>query len=235
MSLDISDYFHEGEKMITNVSRYPQRVRNELRLWELTVLRIERTSAGSQHVVLGGDTLDGLSSRGSDDHTRVFFPKSGSHSVPLAIIDEGIVWANGIRPLPHDHTPLYNKVCHKLTLDFYIYDGGVANTWATNAREDDKLMIDGPRGFLVVPKDYAYQVHVYDESGIPMLCRRLEPLCRLVVRPHVMVLVSAQNAAYQDYFAHLDGFTLQWFTSRDERAVNEHLSWLSVPADDHLI
>ena len=38
MSLDISDYFHEGEKMTTNTSRYPQRVRNELRFRELTVL-----------------------------------------------------------------------------------------------------------------------------------------------------------------------------------------------------
>ena len=64
MSLDISDYFHEGEKMTTNTSRYPQRVRNELRFRELTVLRVERISAGFQRIVLGGDALDGFSCLG---------------------------------------------------------------------------------------------------------------------------------------------------------------------------
>jgi hypothetical protein len=45
MNLDISYYFHEGENMTKNTSRYPQRVRNELRFRELTVLRVERISA----------------------------------------------------------------------------------------------------------------------------------------------------------------------------------------------
>lgn len=58
-------------------TRYPQRVRNDLRFRELTVLRVERVSAGFQRVVLGGEALEGFSSRGFDDHTKVFFPAPG--------------------------------------------------------------------------------------------------------------------------------------------------------------
>lgn len=58
--------------MTTSSARYPQRVRNELRFRELTVLRVERISAGFQRIVLGGEALDGFTSTGFDDHTKVF-------------------------------------------------------------------------------------------------------------------------------------------------------------------
>ena len=45
---------------MNNSPRYPQRVRNDLRFRELTVLRVERISAGFQRIVLGGEALDGL-------------------------------------------------------------------------------------------------------------------------------------------------------------------------------
>ena len=106
--------------MTKNTSRYPQRVRNELRFRELTVLRVERISAGFQRIVLGGDALDGFSSHGFDDHTKVFFPEPGSHFVPPVVTDEGIVWADGVRPLSRDYTPLYDEARHVLALDFYI-------------------------------------------------------------------------------------------------------------------
>ena len=50
--------------MTTSSARYPQRVRNELRFRELTVLRVERISAGFQRIVLGGEALDGFTSTG---------------------------------------------------------------------------------------------------------------------------------------------------------------------------
>ena len=62
--------------------KYPQRVRNELRFRELTVLRVERISDAFQRVVLGGEALDGFSSRGFDDHTKLFFPEAGMTITP---------------------------------------------------------------------------------------------------------------------------------------------------------
>ncbi|MCS5932527.1 hypothetical protein LNQ03_21395 [Klebsiella pneumoniae subsp. pneumoniae] len=47
----------------------------------------------------------------------------------------------------------------------------------------DKLVIGGPRGSLVVPEDYARQLYVCDESGMPALRRRLLGLRQLPARP----------------------------------------------------
>ena len=78
--------------------KYPQRVRNELRFRELTVLRVERIGEAFQRVVLGGEALEGFSSRGFDDHTKLFFPEAGAKITPPTMTDEGIVWADGVRP-----------------------------------------------------------------------------------------------------------------------------------------
>lgn len=56
-----------------NNSPATRSVRNDLRFRELTVLRVERISAGFQRIVLGGEALDGFTSRGFDDHSKLFF------------------------------------------------------------------------------------------------------------------------------------------------------------------
>ena len=141
-------------------TRYPQRVRNDLRFRELNVLRTERVSAGFQRIVLGGEALEGFSSRGFDDHTKVFFPAPGTTFVPPVVTDEGIDWGDGVRPQARDYTPLYDDEKHELALDFFVHDGGIASNWAVEAKVGDKLTIGGPRGSLVVPEDYAWQLYV---------------------------------------------------------------------------
>jgi len=162
-------------------TRYPQRVRNDLRFRELNVLRTERVSAGFQRIVLGGEALEGFSSRGFDDHTKVFFPAPGTTFVPPVVTDEGIDWGDGVRPQARDYTPLYDDEKHELALDFFVHDGGIASNWAVEAKVGDKLTIGGPRGSLVVPEDYAWQLYVCDESGMPALRRRLEGIAKLPV------------------------------------------------------
>ena len=115
---------------MNNTPRYPQRVRNDLRFRELTVLRAERISAGFQRIVLGGEALDGFTSRGFDDHSKLFFPQSDAHFVPPTVTEEGIVWPEGPRPPSRDYTPLYDELRHELAIDFFIHDGGVASGWA---------------------------------------------------------------------------------------------------------
>ncbi|SUG13155.1 siderophore-interacting protein [Salmonella enterica subsp. arizonae] len=54
----------------------------------------------------------------------------------------------------------------ELALDFFIHDGGRSQPLGNGgAVRGDTLTIGGPRGSLVVPEDYAYQVYVCDESG----------------------------------------------------------------------
>lgn len=216
-------------------TRYPQRVRNDLRFRELNVMRTERVSAGFQRIVLGGEALEGFSSRGFDDHTKVFFPAPGTPFVPPVVTDEGIDWGDGVRPQARDYTPLYDDEKHELALDFFMHDGGIASNWAVEARVGDKLTIGGPRGSLVVPEDYAWQLYVCDESGMPALRRRLEGIAKLPVRPAIHAIVTVGDAAYQDYLAHLSGFNITWVIGHNEQAVADHLAALAVPEEDYFI
>ncbi|WP_039056873.1 siderophore-interacting protein [Enterobacter sp. Bisph1] len=221
--------------MTTDPQRYPERVRNELRFRELTVLRVERPGSAFQRIVLGGEQLAGFSSRGFDDHSKIFFPQPGTHFVPPVVSDEGIVWGDGPRPASRDYTPLYDAVRHELALDFFIHDGGVASNWAMQARAGDKLTIGGPRGSLVVAPDYAWQLYVCDESGMPALRRRLQTLSQLAVRPQVKAVITIADASYKDYFADLSGFDIEWIVGHNPQAVASRLETLSVPGQDYFI
>ena len=215
--------------------KYPQRVRNELRFRELTVLRVERISDAFQRVVLGGEALEDFSSRGFDDHTKLFFPQVGTTLTPPTVGDEGIVWADGIRPQARDYTPLYDEANHELVLDFFIHDGGIASRWAVEAKAGDRLTIGGPRGSLVVPEDYAWQLYVCDESGMPALRRRLESIAKLPVRPEIHAVVTVGDDSYKAYLAHLSEFNITWVVGHSEQAVADHLAALTVPGDDYFI
>ncbi|WP_312625553.1 siderophore-interacting protein [Scandinavium sp.] len=214
--------------------KYPKRVRNELRFRELTVLRVERISQAFQRIVLGGEALEGFTSAGFDDHTKLFFPESGSYFTPPTVTDEGIIWADDVRPPTRDYTPLYNAERHELAYDFFIHDGGVASQWAMAAQVGDKLTIGGPRGSLVVPEDYAWQLYVADESGMPALLRRFTALRQLANRPQVRAIVTVADAAYQDYLADC-GFEIDWVVGHSAEAVAEKLAALNVPEEDYFL
>lgn len=215
--------------------RYPQRVRNDLRFRELDVLRVERVNAGFQRIVLGGEALEGFSSRGFDDHTKVFFPAPGTTFVPPVVTEEGIDWGEGVRPQARDYTPLFDAEHNELVLDFFVHDGGVASRWALEAKVGDKLTIGGPRGSLVVPEDYAWQLYVCDESGMPALRRRLETIASLKVRPEIHAVVTVGDASYKTYLANLSGFNITWIVGHSEQAVADQLAALTVPAEDYFI
>ena len=215
--------------MTKNTSRYPQRVRNELRFRELTVLRVERIGQAFQRIVLGGEALDGFVSQGFDDHTKLFFPQAGSVFTPPEVTDEGINWGEGVRPATRDYTPLYDAERHELAYDFYIHDGGIASRWALEANIGDKLVIGGPRGSLVVPEDYAWQLYVCDESGMPALRRRLLGLRQLPA------IVTVADASYKDYLADLGGFNIEWVVGHNPAFVAERLAQVKVPSEDYFI
>ncbi|HEY2452276.1 MAG TPA: siderophore-interacting protein [Scandinavium sp.] len=215
-------------------TKYPQRVRNELRFRELTVLRVERVGQAFQRIVLGGEALEGFTSPGFDDHTKLFFPQPGSHFTPPTITDEGIVWADGVRPQSRDYTPLYNAEKQELAYDFFIHDGGVASQWAMAAKVGDKLTIGGPRGSLVIAEDYAWQLYVCDESGMPALLRRFAALRQRAQRPQVKAIVTVADASYQDYLADC-GFEIDWVVGHSAPAIAEKLAVLNVPQEDYFL
>lgn len=216
-------------------NHYPQRVRNELRFRQLTLLRSEKIAGGFQRLIFSGEDLQGFSSRGFDDHIKLFFPQPGSRFSPPVVTDEGIIWQNDVRPASRDYTPIYDAARNELTIDFYLHQAGVASDWALQARPGDNLTIGGPRGSLVVPETYHWQLYVCDETGMPALLRRLEALSQLTSAVEVTALIAVQQQETRAYFAHLTGFNLEWFVGDRAQAIDQRLQQLTVPENDYYL
>lgn len=45
------------------------------------------------------------------------------------VMEEGIVWLEGLCLLLCDYMLLYDELCYELVIDFFIYDGGVVSGW----------------------------------------------------------------------------------------------------------
>ncbi|OON41994.1 NADPH-dependent ferric siderophore reductase [Izhakiella australiensis] len=156
----------------------PQRVRNELAFRRITVKDKVQLASSFYRLTFSGDALAGFSSRGFDDHIKLFFPDAQSGVLLMPTVsDGGVVWPEGPRPAMRDYTPLtFDAQNNLLTLDFYIHAHGVASDWAAAAQPGDTLVIGGPRGSLVVPTGYSKQIYVCDETGLPAMQRRLHDL-----------------------------------------------------------
>lgn len=87
----------------------------------------------------------------------------------------------------------------------------------------------------MVPEDYAWQLYVTDESGMPALRRRLQGLRQLPTRPQVTAIVTIGDESYQDYLADLDGFHIEWVVGHHSSAVAERLAQVVVPTEDYFI
>ena len=197
--------------MTKNTSRYPQRVRNELRFRELTVLRVERISAGFQRIVLGGDALDGFSSHGFDDHTKLILPQAGMDRPNLPQMVDGRPHIDGERPTMRDYTPLNHDVARNtLQLEFAEHGSGPAVEWARTAPIGQWLGLAGPRGSLVVPADLDWHVLLGDESAMPAMERRL---AELPAGSRAIVRVQIGNPADQRRWSSAAQLDLQWVES----------------------
>jgi ferric-chelate reductase (NADPH) len=211
-------------------SRLPERVKNELKFRELTVKSKQTAVDCFYRIVFVSEQLSGFASHGFDDHIKVFFPDADGRLELPVITGEGIVWGEGPRPASRDYTPLaFDVERNELTIDFYIHEGGVASSWAEGAQPGDKLMIGGPRGSLVIPTDYAWQLYVCDESGLPAVRRRLQQLSENV---HVQVLVNSHRAATEPYLSEFTHANIEWLSGE---AIADRLQNLSVPAQDYFI
>ena len=215
---------------------YPRRVRNELRFRQLTVLRCENITPAFRRIVLGGEALAGFSSGGFDDHTKLFFPSADQPFTPPQVTEEGIIWQGDVRPASRDYTPLFDQQRQELAFDFFIHEGGVACQWAQQAAPGDTLVIGGPRGSLIVPTDYRWQLYVCDESGLPALRRRLEMIAAAGDRPAITVLLQIDELAT---LAYLDGVlemaTIECLPAGDSDALARRLGQVAIPEQDYFV
>jgi len=214
----------------SNPKKLPVRVKNELKFRELTVKSKTLIANSFYRILFSSPQLAGFSSQGFDDHIKVFFPTAGATFAPPQITSEGIDWGNGPRPQSRDYTPLeFDAEKLELVLDFYIHEGGVASDWATQAQVGDTLTIGGPRGSLVIPTDYHWQLYITDESGLPAVRRRLQSLPKDV---SVQVLVNCQDAESLNYLDEVAGAKIQRLSHQAIAALLENIA---IPNEDYFI
>lgn len=220
-----------------NSDRLPQRVRNELRFRHIQVASKTNIAGNFWRIEFSGGDLAGFTSPGFDDHIKVFFPATAGETPVLPqITDQGIVWPDGLRPLAREYTPLAFDGVSSLTLDFYIHQQGVASDWASQAQIGDSLIVGGPRGSLIVPTDYAFQLYVCDETGLPAFARRQPDIAGSDL--HLFAYVD--QATGRDYLPDTAGVNLNWLGSGQMQLaqlsqLTDRLDRLAMPSEDYFI
>lgn len=233
----------EHKRTESSAANLPVRVKNELVFRHITVKSAETVSGCFKRIVLNGDELKGFTSRGFDDHIKLFFPANpGDVIVPPTATEDGIAWGEGPRPVNREYTPLhFDAQTRELTLDFYIHDGGVASEWANNAKPGDKLIIGGPRGSLIIPTTYRWQLYLCDETGLPAVKRRLRELKEAAVNAKITVLVKVKDVSCISYLDEEKDFNVEWIVSdehngyREDDAVVQKLKSLMLPENDYYV
>ncbi|MBB5367833.1 MULTISPECIES: siderophore-interacting protein [unclassified Janthinobacterium] len=157
-----------------------ERVRHDLKLRVLTVVRTEQLTAHMRRITLAGDDLEGFVSPAHDDHVKLFFPAPGQETPVFPILGNGanaIEYPEGARPIARNYTPRrYDAERRELEIDFVLHGDGPASTWAEQAKPGQTLGVGGPRGSTLVPLDFDWYVLVGDQTALPAIARRLEQL-----------------------------------------------------------
>lgn len=136
-----------------------QRVRHELKLRDVDVVKVDAISPGFRSVTFAGDSLGDFASAGFDDHVK-FMLDTDSES-----------------PVRRDYTPRrFDAQARELTIEFALHGDGPAARWAAEAEAGQRVTIGGPRGSFVVPTDFAWHLLAGDDTAVPAIARRLEEL-----------------------------------------------------------
>ena len=136
-----------------------KRVRHELRIREVEVVRVLPLSKNFISVTFSGEDLADFTSLSFDDHIKFMFTNAKGEAVR------------------RDYTPReFNVEKRELTIEFALHDGGDASAWAQQATVGQHVSIGGPRGSMVIPMDYDWYVLIGDATALPAIHRRIEEL-----------------------------------------------------------
>jgi NADPH-dependent ferric siderophore reductase len=152
-----------------------QRVRHELKSREVTVSAVRELAPNFVSVTFKGESLHDFVSSSYDDHVKFILPDGTGERVM------------------RDYTPRrYDQAARELTLEFALHAEGAMSDWARQAAIGQQVVIAGPRGSMIIPTDYQWQILAGDATALPAIRRRLEELPAGV---DVQVLVSGEEAA----------------------------------------
>ena len=155
-----------------------QRVRHEIKMREVTVTKVEPLTPDFVSVTFEGESLADFVSASYDDHVKFVQQVAGEKVM-------------------RDYTPRhYNRDARQLTIEFALHAEGHASDWARQVAPGQTAVIAGPRGSMIIPTDYEWQLLAGDDTALPAIRRRLQELPSGV---NVHVLVSGPAAAALDF------------------------------------
>jgi NADPH-dependent ferric siderophore reductase len=187
-----------------------QRLRHDVVLRRLDVLRVERLTPHMQRVTFGGAELRGFYSAAPDDHVKLFFPNHDGELVLPTPGANGIEFPAGCEPSPmRDYTPRHHDVARgELVIDFVLHSDGPAARWAEQAAPGQCIGAGGPRGSHVIASDFDHYVLVGDETALPAISRWLE---EMPAGMRATALIEVPEAAdRQVLFTHAN-VEIRWF------------------------
>ena len=195
--------------MTTDTSSAPafERVRHPFKARHLQLLSRAQISPGFVRLTLVGELRD-FASDGFDDHFKLILPQEGLEKPLLPQMVDGKPFIDGPRPTMRDYTPL-RWTTNTLTVDFALHDHGPATDWARNAPMGSWVGVAGPRGSMVIRKDFDWYYLFADASGLPAVERALAQL-PATAKVTVRLAVPAADRRTLASQAQLD---LQWVES----------------------
>jgi NADPH-dependent ferric siderophore reductase len=172
------------------------RVRYETRRRKLLVTAVEQSSPSFISVTLTGDELADFTSASFDDHVK-FMLETGDGQLIM-----------------RDFTPRrFNTANRELTLEFALHPHGPASDWARTAQPGMHAIVGGPRGSMIIPKDYDWHLLLGDLSALPAIHRRLEEL-PAATAAHVIAYVA--DPADARAFASAAELSVSWVHTPNE-------------------
>lgn len=156
-----------------------QRVRHELKPREVTVSAVRQLAPNFVSVTFKGESLHDFVSLSYDDHVKFILNDAAGERVM------------------RDYTPRrYDRDARELTLEFALHAEGHMSDWARQARVGQQAVIGGPKGSMIIPTDYQWQILAGDATALPAIRRRLE---ELPAAAEVLVLVTGEQAAALEF------------------------------------
>ena len=202
-----------------------ERVRHPFKARHVQLLAREQISPNFLRLTLVGEMRD-FASDGFDDHFKLILPQEGYDKPLLPQMVDGKPFIDGPRPTMRDYTPL-RWTTNTLTVDFALHEHGPATDWARHAPMGSWVGVAGPRGSMVINKDYDWYWMLADASGLPAVERALAEMpdtAQVVVR---LAVPEADRRALSSSSAQLD---LQWVDD-----LNTAAQALALPASDGFI
>ena len=206
-----------------------QRLRHDVVLRRLEVLRVERITPHMQRVTLGGAELQGFLSAAPDDHVKLFFPNRDGELVLPALGANGPEFPTGREPSPmRDYTPRHHDAVRgELVIDFVLHGDGPASRWAEQAAPGQRLGAGGPRGSHVIADDFDHYVLAGDETALPAIGRWLE---EMPAGRRATALIEVAEAADRQLLFSPANVEIRWFGRDDAQGESLEHALRELPA-----